>query len=254
MNESSLCHHETVTEHRTEHAAQRHVRKLSTPRAAALAGVLFALLFGAALVLIRTSLPEGGERGSQWVDGSSTRLRIAALLMPFAGIAFLWFLGVIRDGLGKYEDKFFATVFLGSGLLFLAMMFVSTAVGVALVDSSRLTGDEGVHDGMAAFGRALVTTLSNTYALRMGAVFMISLATIWLRTRLMPTWLVAGTYAVAVALLFGSDFSTWVTLAFPVWVLVVSLLALVRAGVIDLHWHDDHDDVSPRAAPRPDRS
>jgi hypothetical protein len=250
MNESSLCHHETVT----EHAAQRQIRKLSTPRAAALAGVLFALLFGAALVLIRTALPEGGERGSQWVDGSSTKLRIVALLMPLAGIAFLWFIGVVRDGLGKYEDKFFATVFFGSGLLFLAMMFVSTAVGIALVNSSRLTRDEAVHDGVADFGQELLRTLSNTYALRMGAVFMISLATIWLRTRLMPTWLVAGTYVIAVALLLGSDFSTWVTLAFPVWVLVVSLLALVRAGVIDLHLHDDDHDVTPRAAPRQDRS
>jgi hypothetical protein len=255
MNESSLCHHETVTEHRTEHAAQRHVRKLSTPRAAALAGVLFALLFGAALVLIRTALPEGGERGSQWVDGSSTKLRIAALLMPLAGIAFLWFIGVIRDGLGKYEDKFFATVFFGSGLLFLAMMFAATAVGTGLVATSHSKIDEAAHDQVAVFGQHLLTTLSNTYALRMGAVFMISLATIWLKTRLMPTWLVAGTYVVALALLIGSDFSMWVTLAFPGWVLVVSVLALVRAGVIDLHWHDNDDnDVSPGGEPRPDRS
>lgn len=253
----------------TGHAAQRHLRRLSTPRAAALAGVLFALLFGAALVLIRTALPEGGERGSQWIDGSSTKLRIAALLMPFAGIAFLWFIGVVRDGLGKYEDKFFATVFLGSGLLFLAMMFASSAVGAGLVASRRFTLDETAHDEVAAFGQTLLTTLSNTYGLRMGAVFMISLATIWLKTRLMPSWLVAGTYVLAVVLLVGSDFSMWVTIAFPVWVLVVSLLALVRAGVIDLHWHDDPDDddpddddpaddnpddVSPRAAPRPDRS
>lgn len=33
-----------------------------------------------------------------------------------AGIAFLWFIGVIRDRSGAHEDRFFATVFLGSGL------------------------------------------------------------------------------------------------------------------------------------------
>ena len=38
------------------------------------------------------------------------------MLMPFAGIAFLWFIGVVRDGFGRYEDKFFASVFLGSGI------------------------------------------------------------------------------------------------------------------------------------------
>jgi hypothetical protein len=246
-----LCHHDPVTEHR----AERQIRNLSTPRAAAFAGVLFALLFGTALVFIQTALPEGGERGSQWIDGSSGKLKVAALLMPFAGIAFLWFIGVVRDGIGRYEDKFFSSVFLGSGLLFLAMMFASSAVGAGLVASRRVTADEAVHDEVAAFGQALLTTLSNTYALRMGAVFMISLATIWLKTRLMPTWLVAGTYVVALSLLIASDISMWVTLGFPAWVLVVSLLALVRAGVIDLHFHDDDDTgVTPGAAPTPDRS
>ena len=169
-----------------------------------MAGVLFALLFGTALVLIRTALPEGAEHGSQWVDGSAGHLKVAAVLMPFAGITFLWFIGVVRDGIGKYEDKFFSSVFVGSGLLFLAMMFASSAVGAGLVASRRLQVDEAAHDEVVAFGQALLTTLTNTYALRMGAVFMISLATIWLKTRLMPTWLVAGTYLCAVSLLIAS--------------------------------------------------
>ena len=217
-----------------------------------MAGVLFALLFGTALVLIRTALPEGAEHGSQWVDGSAGHLKIAAVLMPFAGITFLWFIGVVRDGIGKYEDKFFSSVFLGSGLLFLAMMFVSSAVGAGLESTRRLQADDVAHDEVVVFGQALLTTLTNTYALRMGAVFMISLATIWLKTRLMPTWLVAGTYLAAVSLLIAADISMWVVLAFPAWVLVVSLLALARAGVIDLHLREP--DVTPGAAPRPDRT
>jgi hypothetical protein len=76
--------------------------------------------------------------------------------------------------------------------------------------------------------------LTKTYALRMGAVFMISLATIWLKTGLMPRWLVIVTYFLAVGILLASDISMWMTLAFPIWVLVVSVLLLVRAGVIDL--------------------
>ena len=200
-----------------------------------MAGVLFALLFGTSLVLIRLALPEGGARGSQWVDGAEGMLKVAALLMPFAGITFLWFIGVVRDGIGSYEDKFFASVFLGSGLLFLAMMFASSAVGAGLVASRGAATDDPAHDEVVAFGQALLTTLSNTYALRMAGVFMFSLATIWLKTRLMPRWLVYGTYAVAVAVLVLSDLSMWITVAFPLWVLVVSLLALARAGIIDLH-------------------
>ena len=116
------------------------LRRLSTPRAAAVAGVLFALLFAAALILIRTALPEGADPGTQWIADGGHRIRIASLLIPFAGIAFLWFIGVVRDGFGGFEDKFFSSVFIGSGLLFLAMTFVSSAVGVALTHSSGEAG------------------------------------------------------------------------------------------------------------------
>lgn len=196
--------------------------------------MLFALLFATALILIRTALPEGAEAGTQLVGDAGHRIRIASVLMPFAGIAFLWFIGVVRDGFGGFEDKFFSSVFIGSGLLFLAMTFVSSAVGVALSHSS---GE------IAAFGQMLLLAVSKTYALRMAAVFMISLATIWLKTGLMPRWLVGTTYLVAVGLLLASDISMWITLAFPTWVLVVSLLTLVRAGVIDL---DRDEQPEPR--------
>lgn len=212
--------------------------RLSTPRAAGAAGVLFAVFFATSLTLIRIALPEGGARGSQWADGAEGKLKVASLLMPFAGITFLWFIGVVRDGIGTFEDRFFASVFLGSGLLFLAMMFAASAVGTGLVATRRFDSEPQVQDAVAAFGQALLVSLSNTYALRMAGVFMFSLATIWLKTRLMPRWLVFGTYAVAITVLIASDISMWFALAFPAWVLVVSLLALVRAGVIDLHRND----------------
>ena len=154
--------------------------------------------------------------------------------MPFAGIAFLWFIGVVRDGFGRFEDKFFSTVFIGSGLLFLAMMFVAAAVGAGLEASNRIVGDAAAHTEVATFGQMVLLAIAKTYALRMAAVFMISLATIWLKTGLMPRWLVVVTYLVALGLLFASDISMWLTLAFPIWVLVVSVLLLTRAGVIDL--------------------
>jgi hypothetical protein len=217
----------------TSHPTESPFRGLSTPRAAAAAGVLFALLFGTALVLIRMALPEGEQPGAQWLSAGSTNLKTAAIIMPFAGIAFLWFMGVVRDGLGRYEDKFFSTVFLGSGLLFLAMMFIAAGVGAGL-EHSHAAGDADV----ASFGQMVLLAVSKTYALRMAAVFMISLATIWLKTGLMPRWLVVVTYLAALGLLIASDITMWLTLAFPVWVLMVSLLLLIRAGVIDL----DRDD------------
>jgi len=233
----------------TQHRPTTGLHRLSTPRAAGLAGVLFAVLFGAAIALIRSALPEGAAPGSQWLDAGSTRLRLASLLIPFAGIAFLWFIGVVRDGFGRYEDKFFASVFLGSGILFLAMTFVAAGLAAGLVASAPLLDKSGDASGASPLAQVVIIALFKTYAIRMAAVFMISLATIWLKTGLMPKWLVGTTYLVAVSLLIGSDISTWIVLAFPAWVLVVSLLALVSAGVIDLH-HDDDEDAGRNASGR----
>jgi hypothetical protein len=197
------------------------------------AGVLFALLFGATLILIRVKMPEGLGDSTEWLDSERGGILTATKLMPFAGITFLWFIGVVRDGFGRYEDRFFATVFLGSGLLFLAMMFVSTAVAAALVATNAGVTDPAAHVEVIAFGKMIVVSAAKTYAIRMAAVFMISLATIWLKTGLMPRWLVALSYLVALGLLIAGDVSMWLALAFPVWVLVVSALILLRAGFID---------------------
>ena len=211
------------------------LKALTTPRAAAVAGVLFAVLFAAVIVLIRSSIPEGAQAGSQWLVDGNTKIKFAAELMPFAGISFLWFIGVVRAGLGQLEDRFFATVTLGSGLLFLALMFTSAAVGAGLAATNSAVGESIAGYGVGVFGQMLLLHLTKTYALRMAAVFMMSLATIWLRTGLMPRWVVYATYTLAVVLILGSDVSMWLTLAFPVWVLIVSLLMLVQSGVIDGH-------------------
>jgi hypothetical protein len=200
--------------------------------------VLFALLFGTALTLIRTALPEGSEPGSQWLIAGSTNIKLAAMIMPFAGIAFLWFIGVVRDGFGGFEDKFFSTVFIGSGLLFLAMMFVAIGIGAGLEATNSVIVDSAAHSEVAMFGQMVLLAVSKTYALRMAAVFMISLATIWLKTGLMPRWLVIATYIAAFGLIVASDISMWLVMAFPTWVLVVSALLLLRAGVIDLDRND----------------
>ncbi|MDT5364788.1 MAG: hypothetical protein QOC69_6550, partial [Mycobacterium sp.] len=208
-------------------------RHLTTPRAAAVAGVMFSLLMGATLILIRIKMPEGLGDSTQWLDSERGAILTATKLMPFAGISFLWFIAVVRDGFGRYEDRFFATVFLGSGLLFLAMMFVATAVAAALVASNTGVTDAAAHAETIGFGKMIVVSASKTYAIRMAAVFMISLATIWLKTGLMPRWLVVVSYLVAVALLIAGDVSMWLTMAFPTWVLVVSVLILLRNGLIN---------------------
>ncbi|HEX5859069.1 MAG TPA: hypothetical protein VFY91_13275 [Microbacterium sp.] len=203
-------------------------RPLNSPRAAALAGVLFAVLFTASLILIRSTLPERLGAGAEWLDGgTAARLNVGLGLVPFAGIAFLWFMGVVRDRFKETEDQLFSSVFIGSGLLFLAMVFVSAALAGGIVTAIPLITDEESRTEVATFGRAVMLQVSNVYALRMAGVLLISLGTMWLRTGVMPRWLAFVTYAVALVLLFVTTLSLWVTLIFPVWVLGVSILILV---------------------------
>jgi hypothetical protein len=201
-------------------------RRLRTPRAAAVAGIMFGLLLGTAYVLLRIAIPADLEDTS-WLEENSRVVTLALSLVPFAGIAFLWFVGVVRDRLGRLEDQFFSTVFFGSGLLFLAMVFVSAAGAAGLLASFARSPDQVLDSGVYSFGRELIFRVSNVYAIRMAGVFMISLATIGIRTRAMPMWLDIITYLLALVLLFVINFSLWVSLIFPAWVLVVSVYFLV---------------------------
>jgi hypothetical protein len=200
-------------------------RRLTTPRAAAVAGLLFSALFGTVLVLIRTVLPAETREVATSLVGTTGRLTLAVILMPFAGIAFLWFVGVVRDRLGELEDRFFASVMFGSALLFLAMLFAAMAL-VGGILAAATDGVDPVDLKIIVFGREVMFQITNVYALRMAGVFMISVATIWLRTGLMPRWLVVGTYVLALALLLVITLSLWVTLVFPSWVCLVSVLIL----------------------------
>jgi hypothetical protein len=202
-------------------------RKLKTPRAAAIAGILFALLFGTGLVLIRISVPTDLTDENAWLQTNSRTVSLALNLIPYSGIAFLWFLGVIRDRLEDLEDRLFATVLLGSGLLFLALTFAGAALAGGFLNSYILAPSVLVRGGVYFYSRAVIYQTINVYAIRMAGVFMISLGTIWLRTGLMQRVWAFVTYALALVLLLSIGYSLWVTLIFPGWVLAVSVYFLI---------------------------
>jgi hypothetical protein len=198
------------------------------PRAAAIAGIVFSALFAAVISLFRSAIPaDAGDAGS-WLtsDGQRARVQVALALLPFAGIAFLWFIGVLRDHLGEREDRFFATVFLGSGLLFVATLFMSGAIMATLVGTASIGS---VDPQVWRFGRRLVFELMNTYGLRMAAVFAIATTTLARRLRVLPTWLQVVGYSSGLALLLAASSVPWAEMLFPVWVLLVSI-RILRAG------------------------
>jgi hypothetical protein len=197
--------------------------RLTTPRAAAVAGILFSLLLITTLVLIRISVPANPDDAGAWLTRGLGTVNLALHLVPFAGIAFLWFIGVVRDRLGQQEDRFFATVFLGSGLLFLAMLFASTAVAGGLLRIYGSAPGPLIESGLYTFGRTLTYEMMNVYTMRMAGVFMISTCTLSLRTGIVPRWMARLGLVLAVFLLLSLGNFSWAPLVFPLWVLLISV-------------------------------
>lgn len=109
----------------------------SPPQAVAISGIVFSALYIASLVLLRLAVPADPMEAGGWLADREVRncVHIAINLFPFTGIAFLWFMAVLRNRIGQFEDRFFATVFLGSGLLFVAMLFTAGSVSRRLLDT-----------------------------------------------------------------------------------------------------------------------
>ena len=200
-------------------------QEFKTPRAAAAAGIVFSLLLAATMVLLRLSgLP--AMRGLPEQTWNAPDVSLALHLVPFAGISFIWFMGVLRDRLGKAEDRFFATVFWSSGILFLATFFVSAAVAGATTGIFLSRPSQPHETAMYNMGREISAQLLNIFSLRMAAVFMISTASLGLRTKIMPRWIALTGYLFALLLLISTSFADWLPLAFPCWIFIVSAYIL----------------------------
>ena len=198
--------------------------QLRTPRAAAVAGILFSALLFVTFGLVRISLPGDPFEPGAWLENSLLYVTLAMHLVPFAGVAFLWFMGVLRDRLGEREDQFFSTVFLGSGFLLLAMLFSAAAVVGAIIIAFHASHETLEHSATFHFGRGLAYGMINIYLLKTASAFMITTSTIALYTHLTPRWLAIGGYVIAAILLI--DYLGWSLMAFPFWVLLVSLSIL----------------------------
>jgi hypothetical protein len=217
--------------------------RLKTPRAAALAGILFSVFLIAGLLLLRLSVRADPLEAGAWLKTSSNTVALALNLMPFAGIAFLWFIGVLRDRLGELEDRFFATVFLGSGLLFLAMLFASAAVAGGIITAYVARPAGLLESATFAFARAVTYEIMNLYAVKMAAVFMISTSTLAIRIGFIARWIALLGYAFALFLLLSGRYIEWILMLFPLRVLLISLYILID----NLHRPSQAGAISPGA-------
>jgi len=201
--------------------------RLTTPRAAAIAGILFSILYIAVIVLIRRSVPEHPEKMGSWLSMGWREVEIALNLLPFAGIAFLWFIGVVRDRLGQHEDRFFATVFFGSGLLFLAMLFASAALAGGIMTMYGASPALLIASGIYTYGRIVAYEMMNVYTLKMAGVFMMSMSTLTLRTGIAPRWMAYLGFISAIFLILSLGLIYWAPMVFPLYIFMISVYILI---------------------------
>ena len=203
-------------------------RQVRSPRSAALAGILFSLLIGASMILLRTgAIVDPAEIGPEWLQAGSAAASVVLVLVPFAGIAFLWFTGVMRDLLGDLEDKFFATVFLGSGIILVVMMYVWAAAYGAIFGTYQAVGDTLADFDIFVYATSFTNQIISNYFLRMAGVYMLSTASLWTRTSAVPRWLSIITFIVALSFLLFAGVLRWARFIFPAWVLLVSVYILI---------------------------
>lgn len=203
---------------------------------AALAGAVFALLFVLGWLLLQESPPldaPSDELVDYYSDPDQRRSSLIAGLyvVPFGGIAFIWFMAALRDRYlrsGGKENVVLSTVHLVSGTLFVVAIFAVSAVELALVWMAEQL-PEGDLDAdaartMVAFGAAMAQIV----ALRSGAVFIAVSTTRAMRSGLFPRWYGILSMASAILLLFS--YTAWpaTALLMPLWVVTSSGLVLAQ--------------------------
>jgi hypothetical protein len=130
----------------------------------------------------------------------------------------------LRHRIGRREDQFFATVLLGSGLLFVAMLVAAGAAAAAAAVATERS-DRSSYDAFL-FGRSIARALFFVFAVKMAAAFMLVASTIGRRTEVFPRWFTIVGAVTGIGLLLTVTVFEPVALAFPLWVAILSVLLL----------------------------
>jgi hypothetical protein len=210
--------------------------RLRSIEAAAIAGLVFAVTSTIAMALLGSS-PNLSAQDSEivvWYSDAANRalLTTGLSLSIVSSISFLWFVAVIRRRVGNREDQFFATVFLGSGILLTAIMLTGTAAlatpAITVDLANGRIPDANALNAMSGLG----TTLILFVLLRIQAVFVLSTSTLALRSSAFSRWLSYLGYGIALVMFFMPILTEPVGLAFPIWVGILSIALLVRKSDI----------------------
>ena len=198
-------------------------------------GCAHALLFLLAYGLV-TSAPgihaSDDELLTFYRSGNQRRLVLAGLyVMPFAGIAFLWFSVALRTWIrtdGLPWGDLVAGAQHASGLLYVGLFFAAaaaSAVTAVSVEYSRGPLDPVVARQFHQYS----ATLLLGFAMRMAAMYVFTTSRLGRANGVLPSWFALLGLAVGLGLLLSPSFSRLLVLVFPLWLLVLCALLLARA-------------------------
>lgn len=210
---------------------ERQQQLVRAARFTAIAGTAFSLLTLAAFFMVP---PIPGENASQEQiarfadEASDTSARIAALyLLPFAIIAFIWFIVALRMWIPRRSvrrvDALFSNLQLVSGIVFI--MLFSTAAAAMSIRAVVIRDDDGSFESISSFAFPQYgNSLFFVFAIRMGAMFVFSTSTIGRQTGVLPSWFAYLGYVTGLVMLLSGSFNRWMIYSFPVWTLAISVL------------------------------
>lgn len=202
---------------------------LRSPRSAAIAGILYAIMGAASMMLIENIVTVApAEVNPEWFNSWSSTVSVVLFLVSISGIAFLWFTGVIRELIGDRENRFFATIYFGSAIILVVLLFIWAATLGAMFGAFTMGSDILVGGDIYIFGFAMMNEIVGNFALRVAGVYMISIGTVWTRAAVTPRWLTLLTFLVAIGFLFFAGAFREARFIFPAWVFLVSVYILVR--------------------------
>jgi len=205
-------------------------------RLSSMTGLLFAVLFVVAIVLVHTtptlSAPDA-EITAYYASGSTLLVTVGLYLIPFAGIAFLWHAHCTRLLIETRTPSPSAIPYglqLVSGVLFVVLLFAGTASAGAVALLKDLTSaplpSADFARGMLAVGYGMVFI----YALRGAGMYALTTTSLLREAGIMPKWLALVSYLVAAFLLLSTVMHPAAMLLFPTWVVIAGLVVFIRAG------------------------
>lgn len=198
-------------------------------------GVAFALLFLAGLLSFSQAPRRGASDAEimQYYGGSNQNMVLLGglYLLPFAAVAFLWFIAALREWVthsARAIDHLLSTVQMLSGIGFITLVFAAAGAATIVSLSSRLAGgqpDVTLARQFPLYGQTLLIV----FGLRMAAIFVMTTAKIGHGSRLYPQWFAFASYGVAAALFLAATLNVWLATVFPLWVAVLCAVIWQRS-------------------------